>query len=50
MIAHLTDKGGEAILIRCTDQSKNRKCIRADESVGTFIGKDGQIYRVIQGY
>ncbi|HXQ29126.1 MAG TPA: hypothetical protein VN848_07650 [Gemmatimonadales bacterium] len=50
VVAQLTDKGGEAILSSCADHGKNRKCIRTDESAGTFIGKDGQVYRVIQGY
>jgi hypothetical protein len=50
VVAQLTERGGEAILSTCTDHNKNRKCVRTDESAGTFIGKDGQIYRVIQGY
>jgi hypothetical protein len=50
VVAQLTDKGGAAIISTCADHGKSRKCIRTDESAGTFIGKDGQVYRVIQGY
>lgn len=51
VVAKLTDKGGTSIVGECEDcNSKTRKCIRTDESAGPFTGKDGTVWRVIQGY
>jgi len=51
VVAQLTDKGGESIVGSCEDRnSKTRKCIRTDESAGPFTGKDGTVWRIIQGY